>query len=383
MNRRIRLQRLAPRDQKQWNKAFYRHKEQRLRRRLLALKAIWDGQTLAEVCRTQHVGRKSLERWLDRYLHGGFAALLAPERRAVPQALSPARRKVLKYIVRHKTPADYGIDSYQWTARRAQSVIEQTWGIHLGLGRLYQLFHQFGLSHQKVHRDYGPAPPASRAAVVAALKKTADLPADGVLVALDEFALRSVPCTGYAWAPKHTAPKVQSDERRRQRLNGFLSVDLGSGTTHADFRTESKTADVVFVVVLTLLRYIQAGFRSITLLLDNARTHRQEMKTAVLALLAEIATLSGWTAVQRTTVEFLPTPPYSPAFNPAEYLIHGVRQEALYHLPCTFTLEDKADRVRQHLAQGPPLTPAKMDKLMHHIYRLPHHQSSQKRPQLE
>jgi transposase len=73
--------------------------------------------------------------------------------------------------VLHKTPADYGIDSYQWTARRAQSVIEQKWGIHLGLGRLYQLFHQFGLSHQKVHRDYGPAPPASRAAFVAALKK--------------------------------------------------------------------------------------------------------------------------------------------------------------------------------------------------------------------
>ena len=171
MNRRIRLQRLAPRDQKQWKKAFYRHKEQRLRRRLLALKAIWDGQTLAEVCRTQHVGRKSLERWLDRYLHGGFAALLALERRAVPQALSPAQRKVLKYIVLHKTPADYGIDSYQWTARRAQSVIEQKWGIHLGLGRLYQLFHQFGLSHQQVHRDYGPAQPASRAAFVAALKK--------------------------------------------------------------------------------------------------------------------------------------------------------------------------------------------------------------------
>jgi len=171
MNRRIRLQRFAPLDREQWQKLYYRHKEQRPRRRLLALKAIGDGRTLIEVCRTQKVRRKTLERWVDLYLHGGFAALLAPERRAVPQALSAMRRKVLRYILLYKTPADYGLDSYQWTAQRAQRLIQQKWGIHLGLGRLYQLFHQFGLSHQRVHRDYGPPRPAERAAFVAELKK--------------------------------------------------------------------------------------------------------------------------------------------------------------------------------------------------------------------
>ena len=229
MNRRLRLQQCAPRDREEWQKRYYRHKELRPRRRLLALRAVWDGQTLAEVCRTQKVRRKTLERWFDLYLHGGFAALLAPERRAVPQALSESRRKVLQFMLLHKTPAEYGLDRYQWTARLAQELIQQKWGIHLGLGRLYQLFHQFGLSHQRAHRDYGPAQPTERSAFVAELKKTAARPADGVLVAFDEFALQSVPNTGYAWAPKNTAPTVPSDERRRQRLNGFLSVDLGPG----------------------------------------------------------------------------------------------------------------------------------------------------------
>lgn len=174
MNRRIRLQRLVPQDREQWQKLYYRHKEQRPRRRLLALKAIWDGQTLIGVCRTQKVRLKTLEHWLDLFLHGGFDALLAPERRAVPQVLSTQRRKVLHYILLHKTPADYGLDSYQWTARRVQSLIQQKWGIHLGLGRLYQLFHQFGLSHQKAHRDYGPPRSAERVAFVAALKKNGD-----------------------------------------------------------------------------------------------------------------------------------------------------------------------------------------------------------------
>ena len=193
MNRRIRLQQWAPQDREQWQKLYYRHKAPRLRRRLLALKAIWDGQTLAEVCRTQKVGHKNLVRWLDLYLHGGFKAMLARERRQVPQALSGQQRRVLRYIVLHKTPADYGLDSYQWTARRVQALIQHKWDIQLGLGRIYQLFDQLGLSHQRVHRVYGPVDAAQQSAFVVDLKKkTSECPADGAVVAMDEFALQSV-----------------------------------------------------------------------------------------------------------------------------------------------------------------------------------------------
>ena len=51
--------------------------------------------------------------------------------------------------------------------------------------------------------------------------------------------------------------------------------------------------------------------------------------------------ITGWEDLKSTTVELLHTPPYSPAFNPAECLIHWVCQDVLYHLPCTFTLQDK------------------------------------------
>ena len=171
MNRTIRVQRLAPQNREEWRKLYYRHKAQRPRRRLLALKGLWDGQTMAEVCETQHVRRKTLERWVDVFLHGGLKALAAPERRRVPQALSEPRRRVLRYILLHKAPADYGLDSYQWTARRAQALIEAKWGVVLSESRLCRLFHEFGLSHQRAHRDYGPPRPAQRAAFVAALEK--------------------------------------------------------------------------------------------------------------------------------------------------------------------------------------------------------------------
>jgi hypothetical protein len=190
-------------------------------------------------------------------------------------------------------------------------------------------------------------------------------------VALDEFALQSVPDTHYAWAPKNTAPTVPSDERSRKKLNGFLSVDLQRGTTQVDFRAQSKTNDAVVMVVLLVLRYVQRGFHWITVILDNAAIHGPAMKAAVSELLAEIAETHDWTDLRNINLAFLHTPAYSPAFNPAEYLIHGVRQDALYLLPCTFTLQDKAERVQEHLAQGPPLMPKQMQNLLRHIGNLP------------
>ena len=190
-------------------------------------------------------------------------------------------------------------------------------------------------------------------------------------MALDEFSLQSVPDTHYAWAPKNTAPTVPSDERNREKLNGFLSVDLQQGTTHVDFRKQGKTEDVVVMIVLLVLRYAQMGYHWITILLDNATTHRDAMKSAVSELLAVIAENPAWAELKNVNLAFLHTPPYSPAFNPAEYLIHWVRQNALYHLPCTFTLQDKAERVQRHLAQGPPMTPKQMENILRHINNLP------------
>ncbi|MFI3155289.1 MAG: winged helix-turn-helix domain-containing protein [Methylococcaceae bacterium] len=66
---------------------------------------------------------------------------------------------------------------------------EQQWHVKVGCSRLYQLFDQWGLSLQKVHRDYGPANAQEQAQFIADLKKTAQLSEDSALIALDEFAL--------------------------------------------------------------------------------------------------------------------------------------------------------------------------------------------------
>jgi len=366
MIRRIRLQCRAPQDQEAWQKQYYGHQKHWQRRRLLALKAVWDGQSLAEVCRQQKVRRQTLTHWLDNYLHGGFNALLvrAPVHRA--QLLSAQRQSIVRYIMLHKTPADYGIDSYQWTAARVSAVIEQKWHIKVSSARLYQLFDQWGLSLQKAHRDYGPANAQEQAQFITDLKKTAQLSEDSALIALDEFALQSTPYTHYAWAEKNTKPKIPSDECHRQKLNGFLTIDVQRGSTRVDFKKQSTTEIAVGVVVLTVLIYLQKGFNHLTFLLDNAKIHGKKMEANVHKWLAEIA---QQVTLPEFTLSFWHTPSYSPQLNPAEYLIHEVRRNGLYQVPCTLTVQEKAERIRTQLARGSPMNDQQMRKLLDFIAR--------------
>lgn len=185
------------------------------------------------------------------------------------------------------------------------------------------------------------------------------------MVAVDEFALKSTTDTHYAWAEKNTAPTLPSHEKQRDRLNGFLAVDLDTGHTTVDFQARAKTADVVFVFALIVLRYAQWGARHLWLVMDNCRIHGDAMKMALAELLAEIPLTAGM------VVEFLHTPVYSPSFNPAEYLIRLVRKKSLYHLPPTWTVHDRANRIRDHLAQAPLQTPEQLRNIVTHIERLP------------
>jgi len=175
-----------------------------------------------------------------------------------------------------------------------------------------------------------------------------------------------VPYTHYAWAIRNTKPKIFSDERSRKKLNGFLTVDVQRGNTHVEFKEESKTYDAVMVVVLTVLIYLQKGYKTITFLLDNARIHGKRMETGVNELLAEI---SRQIALPEYSLSFWHTPSYSPKLNPAEYIIHEVRRNGLYQVPCTMSLNEKAERIRAQLARGSPMTDLQMSRLVDFIAR--------------
>jgi transposase len=172
--------------------------------------------------------------------------------------------------------------------------------------------------------------------------------------------------TPYAWAQKNTKPRIASDERHRQKLNGFLTVNVYRGTARVDFSDPSTTEQAVMVVVLSVLLYLQKGFKQLTFLLDHARIHGKRMETGVHELLAEIGRQGVLPAF---SLSFWHTPSYSPRLNPTEYVIHEVRRNGLYHVPCTLTAREKAERIQTQLARSSPMSDGQMRRLIDFIGR--------------
>lgn len=73
-----RLQLRAAQDREQWLELYETYRPYRIRRRLLALKDIWDGKTLLEVSRQRGISINTLVSWMDGYLQGGLQSLAQP-----------------------------------------------------------------------------------------------------------------------------------------------------------------------------------------------------------------------------------------------------------------------------------------------------------------
>ncbi len=63
-------------DAEQWQKMYYRHPQQYIRKRLDAIKLLMDGQSRTQVCQQLNCSYDTLTSWIDAYLTGGLAQLV-------------------------------------------------------------------------------------------------------------------------------------------------------------------------------------------------------------------------------------------------------------------------------------------------------------------
>ena len=53
-----------------WQKLYYKHQQDYIRRRLLAIKYIYDGKSRLEVCGILNCSYTTLSTWIDKYIEG-------------------------------------------------------------------------------------------------------------------------------------------------------------------------------------------------------------------------------------------------------------------------------------------------------------------------
>lgn len=222
VHRRQRLKK-APQDRELWQKLYYKHQKAYQRKRLEAIKLLWDGLKLVDVCERLNCDIQTLRTWIDLYLGGGFKRLLEPKvsGKKGKGRLSSKRLKLLKYIILNKLPSDYGFDGYVWTLDIISKLLKNKWSIELKKSRLGTIMDkELNLSYQKFHRDYINADKGKQQAFVSDLQhRINEEKEEDVLLWYDEFSVSTRPQNSRAWAEKNTAPSIRSDEKKE---NGIM-----------------------------------------------------------------------------------------------------------------------------------------------------------------
>ena len=145
--------------------------------------------------------------------------------------------------------------------------------------RIYAILKELGLSHQKAHRDYENADPLVQQEFVSSLKKKIEGLLDQErIVFYDEFAVYDRPSLYYAWAERNHKPEVPSNEKRkRNKVNGMLSVNAVSGEIYLQLKEKSKAEDVATYLADLASDAHLDQIQKLLIVLDNNSTHKQKM----------------------------------------------------------------------------------------------------------
>lgn len=139
---------------------------------------------------------------------------------------------------------------------------------------------------------------------------------------------------------------------------------METGEEYLRLKNRAKTEDISSYFAEFCRDCVRQGFSKLSVFLDNNTTHKQKMKNLLDLQLVNLG------IKEDIEVEFIYTPPYSPDFNLAEYIIHQLRLQLLHHQPVGRTLEQIREKLEQYLQVNQLQTPQQIQNIIAHICSL-------------
>lgn len=198
-----------------------KNQKEYIRRRLNAIRLLWEGKTRKEVQEKLDINESTLTEWVRTMVVNGVKEglkLLAKAKRLIRNGkLTIEQEKELIDMITDKTPQDFGYDQYIFTARILQEIVKEKWDISVVDQTIYNIFRRHEISYQRGHRDYENASPEKQKEFAEELKTTMEQSQPGEqIVFFDEFSVTNRPTTFYGWAPVNTKFKVPSNEKKKE-----------------------------------------------------------------------------------------------------------------------------------------------------------------------
>jgi transposase len=304
--------------------------------RRMAVERVRDGETPSSVIASFGFSRTAIYRWIAAAKKPGLGmkALVSTPATGRPRRLSPAQERQVFRWINGRDPRQYGLDFGLWTRSIVGTLIEQKFGISLGLTAVGTLLAELGLTPQKpLQRAYQRDPDAIQRWQCEVFPKIArQAKADGGEVYFwDESGFRADTVHGKTWGLKGQTPIIERPGQR-QSISAASAVSARGGFWYCTYQGGLNAE--LFVALLR--RMMKGRSKPVHLVVDGLPAH----KTALVK--AHVASTNGM-----LTLHILPG--YAPELNPDELVWSHMKRTGVARSPLRQG-EKLADKVEAQLA---------------------------------
>jgi transposase len=304
--------------------------------RRMAVERVRDGETPSSVIASFGFSRTAIYRWIAAAKKPGLGmkALASTLATGRPRRLSPAQERQVFRWINGRDPRQYGLDFGLWTRSIVGTLIEQKFGIILGLTAVGTLLAELGLTPQKpLQRAYQRDPDAILRWQCEVFPKIArQAKADGGEVYFwDESGFRADTVHGKTWGLKGQTPIIERPGQR-QSISAASAVSARGGFWYCTYQGGLNAE--LFVALLR--RVMKGRSKPVHLVVDGLPAH----KTALVK--AYVASTNGM-----LTLHVLPG--YAPELNPDELVWSHMKRTGVARSPLRQG-EKLADKVEAQLA---------------------------------
>jgi transposase len=286
--------------------------------RRLAVRRVKEGERPSRVIESYGLCRTTIYKWLRAARRGGEAALKAHKHPGRTPTLTVRQKLQVRGWINGKDPRQYGFDFGLWTRQIVAALIEQKFGVRIGVTAVGRLLAELDITPQKpLRRAYERDPAAIKrwtTEVFPGLRARAKRVGAKIFF-LDEAGVRSDQVLGRTWGLRGKTPEVATSGRR-QSVSAISAVN-----TRGAFWYETYTERLNASRFLELLKHFMRGRKGpVLLVLDGHPAHIAK------AVAQYVQSLKG-----RLELHFLPG--YAPELNPDEFVWNHLKGQGVSKKP--------------------------------------------------
>ena len=281
--------------------------------RCRCVRMLRQGMKQVDVVTLLEVSRTSVRRWWKSYQKEGIKGIKLKtrgRRYGHKRRLDHEQERSIQRMLVDKTPDQLKLPFALWTRKAVQEAIAERYGVKLPIRTVGDYLHRWGFTPQKpIKKAYEQQPER--------VKKWLDeeypeivqkaREEDAEIMWGDETGLSSADNRSRGYAPKGRTPLVYGPGKRFS--TSMISAINNQGKMRFMVYEGALRVDKFLIF---LRRVIKDAERKVYLIVDNLRVHHAKK-------------VQRWVEKHREKIELYFLPPYSPEYNPDEYVNQDVK----------------------------------------------------------